>query len=88
VWFDLVTTVAAMLIAVRGNVTINRLMDHWSPAAPPAGWEQVRARWLAYHRLRGIAEIAGFIALLVAALLYVSTSEGFSLSRSGCPTKC
>jgi uncharacterized membrane protein len=68
----LVTTAATMGIAIRGNVPLNRQMDHWSHSHPPDGWEQTRDRWLGYHHLRSIAEIAGFVALLVSALLYSS----------------
>lgn len=57
------------VIAVRGNVPLNRQMSRWSPDDPPAGWERVRDRWLRYHSLRGAAEIAGFVLLLTAALI-------------------
>jgi hypothetical protein len=62
--------VVSMVIAVRGNVPLGRQMDHWSPDAPPPGWETVRDRWLRYHDLRGAAEAASFVLLLAAALLY------------------
>ena len=68
----LVMTAVSMGIAVRGNVPLNRQMDHWSPSNPPDQWEEIRERWLHYQRLRGIAEVAGFVTLLVAALLYSS----------------
>jgi hypothetical protein len=64
----LLTAGISMAIAVRGNVPLNRQMDHWPPAAPPVGWEQVRDRWLCCHRLRGVAAITGFVLLLAAAL--------------------
>lgn len=67
-----VLTVVAMVIAVRGNVPLNRQMDHWSASSPPDQWEEIRDQWLHYQRLRGIAEIAGFVMLLVATLLQVS----------------
>jgi hypothetical protein len=62
--------VVSMVIAVRGNVPLNRQMDHWSPDDPPLGWETVRDRWLPYQDLRGAAEAASFVLLLSAALLY------------------
>jgi hypothetical protein len=65
----LVMALAGMVIAVKGNVPLNREMGRWSPAAPPPGWEQVRARWLRLHSLRGAAGAAGFALLLAAALI-------------------
>lgn len=62
----------SLIIAVKGNVPINRRMDHWSPVEPPKEWEEVRDRWLRYHSLRGIAEVTGFLVLLSAALVYAS----------------
>lgn len=76
-WLTLVALlmgVTSMVIAVKGNVPLNRQMDHWSPSEPPTGWEKVRARWLRYHSLRGVAEVVGFAALLAAALTYASGS--------------
>ena len=66
----LLATTVAMVIAVRGNVPINRQMDKWATTTPPADWEQVRDRWLRYHSQRGFAESAGFLAMLVATLLH------------------
>jgi hypothetical protein len=65
----LAMALVASVIAVKGNVPRNRRMERWSPAEPPAGWEQVRDRWLRYHHLRGAASIAGFVLLLAAALM-------------------
>jgi hypothetical protein len=64
-----VLALAGMAIAVLGNVPLNRQMEHYSPDAPPADWEQVRDRWLRYHDLRGAAGITGFWLRLVAALI-------------------
>lgn len=71
-WLTLLALTMALIasvIAVKGNVPLNREMERWSPAEPPSDWEQVRDRWLRYHHLRGAAAIAGFMLLLVAALM-------------------
>jgi hypothetical protein len=72
--FGLLTTVIATAIAVRGNVPLNRQMDRWSPTQPPDGWERIRDQWLGFHRQRGLAEIAGFVALLVSAFLHLGAA--------------
>lgn len=66
----LLAAVASAGIAVRGNVPLNQMKDRWSPLDPPAGWEQVRDRWLRYHHLRGAADMAAFALLLAAALTH------------------
>lgn len=67
--FALLASLASAVIAVRGNVPLNRHMDGWSAESPPAEWAEVRRAWLKFHDWRGIAEIAAFLALLIAAML-------------------
>jgi hypothetical protein len=62
----------SMVTAVKGNVPLNREMETWDATSPPAHWAQVRDRWLHIHRIRGIVEIAGFIVLLLAAVMHVT----------------
>lgn len=62
----------SLVVAVRGNVPLNRQMDHWNPLEPPAGWTEIRDRWLSFHRLRGAFETAGFLCLLAAAFFHAS----------------
>lgn len=78
---SLLMAVAGMIIAVRGNVPLNRRMARWSPADPPAGWVQVRDRWLRLHALRGAAETGAFVLLLAAALI-----DGPSRQQGARPT--
>lgn len=63
--------VVSLVLAIRGNVPLNEVMTKWDPASPPADWAEVRDRWLWWHHVRAIAETAGFLLLLAAALCYV-----------------
>jgi hypothetical protein len=69
-------TLAALLGAVMGvavdfmgSAPLARRMSSWSPEGPPAGWEQVRDRWLRFQSFRGAMSAAAFVLLLSAALI-------------------
>jgi hypothetical protein len=64
--------VVSLVIAVKGNVPLNGEMEQWDAKSPPAHWAIVRDRWLRIHKIRGVVEIAGFIALLLATMLHVA----------------
>lgn len=63
-----ICTVADILLTVKGNMPINNLVNTWQTTQYPADWQQYRDRWLQIFRWRQVAMIAGFIALLTAAL--------------------
>jgi hypothetical protein len=56
------------VITVKGNLPVNDIINQWAPDTIPAGWEMVRAKWLQYFQYRQIANITGFVALLVGAV--------------------
>lgn len=58
-----------MAVDFKGNEPLSRRMDLWSPADPPADWEQVRDRWLHLQSFRGAMSATGFVLLLSAALI-------------------
>jgi hypothetical protein len=58
-----------LVLAVRGNMPLNRQMRTWNPTDLPAGWERVRDRWLRVHDWRGVAAAGAFTLLLAAALI-------------------
>ncbi len=71
---SLILSVAMLVLAVRGNVPLNRRMLTWNPADLPAGWERVRDRWLRVHDWRGVAATGAFALLLAAALVNTPSS--------------
>ncbi|HWP67194.1 MAG TPA: hypothetical protein VNO26_14955 [Candidatus Limnocylindria bacterium] len=58
-----------VVLAVRWNVSINAVMDRWSPTAYPEDWADQRTRWLAEFAARQVVLLVGFFALLAAAVL-------------------
>jgi hypothetical protein len=90
---------AAMSVAVDlvGSAPLARQMGSWSPAEPPAGWEQVRDRWLRLQSFRGAVSAVGFVLLLSATLIDrpagnfrepSNTSPGEAAAREPAPRHC
>lgn len=52
------------IIMLKGNMPINNLINTWSKENYPDNWVSYRDKWLYVFRLRQIANITGFIALL------------------------
>lgn len=56
------------LLAVKGNVPVNDLINSWSADNYPANWADYRAKWLNIFQYRQIANITGFVSLLIGAV--------------------
>jgi uncharacterized membrane protein len=50
-----------LVITVKFEVPMNKLIQSWTAGAAPTGWSEVRDQWLRNHLLRTIAGIASFI---------------------------
>jgi len=55
-----------MLVTVIVHFPINDQIMTWQPDAPPADWQDARARWLIAHAVRTWAAAAGFVLLVLA----------------------
>lgn len=62
-----VALIVDTLIAVKGNIPINEAINAWTTDKYPANWTEFRSKWLQYFHYRQIANITGFISLLVGA---------------------
>ena len=40
---------------------INAAIKKWSPQAPPANWQSIRATWVRYHNLRTVLGVTAFL---------------------------
>ena len=56
------------LLAIKGNIPINTFINSWTPENYPADWQFYRAKWLEIFQYRQVANITGFISLLVGAV--------------------
>lgn len=56
------------LLTVKGNMPINDIINTWSAANVPSDWEDYRTKWLTIFSYRQLANILGFVSLLVGAV--------------------
>ena len=52
-----------MIVTIIVHFPINAEILTWSPASPPADWQQVRDRWTAAHTARTLLSLAGFVLI-------------------------
>ena len=60
--------IADTLLALKGNIPINTLINSWSADNYPANWAEYRTKWMNIYQYRQIANIVGFVSLLVGAV--------------------
>jgi hypothetical protein len=60
--------IADTLLTVKGNLPVNDIINTWSSDNYPANWADYRAKWLRIFQYRQIANITGFISLLVGTV--------------------
>ncbi|MBC7887118.1 MAG: hypothetical protein H7Z13_04465 [Ferruginibacter sp.] len=64
----LAALIADIILAVKGNVPINKIINTWSVETYPHNWTDYRARWLSIFAKRQIVNIVGFLSLLLGAI--------------------
>ena len=57
-----------VLLILKGDMPINRIINSWTLETFPANWIEYRSNWLYWFSWRQVANISGFIALLIAAI--------------------
>jgi len=56
------------IFTLKGSIPVNDEINTWTPESYPANWPEYRAKWLRIFQYRQIANISGFVILLVGAL--------------------
>jgi uncharacterized membrane protein len=56
------------LITVKGNLPVNDIINEWSADNYPANWADYRTKWLRLFQYRQIANITGFLSLLIGVV--------------------
>ena len=56
------------LLTVKGNMPINAIINGWTADNLPANWTEYRAKWFRFLEYRQVANITGFLSLLVGAV--------------------
>lgn len=69
---------AGGLLTKLGHFPINDVISTWEPAAPPAAWSAVQAKWSALHLARTAASVLAFALLILSNLLRGVESTRFT----------
>ncbi len=56
------------ILTVKGNMPINNIINGWTSDNYPADWKRYRAKWLSIFCKRQLANIIGFLCLLMGAI--------------------
>lgn len=63
-----VALIADTLLTVKGSLPINDVINTWSADNYPANWTEYRTKWLNVFQYRQIANITGFVCLLIGTV--------------------
>lgn len=63
-----VALVVDLAIMLKGNMPLNEVINTWSPENYPSNWKEIRAAWFTFLQYRQIANILGFLSLLIGAV--------------------
>lgn len=63
-----IALVADVLLALKGNIPINNLINTWSIESYPDNWSAYRTKWLTIFQYRQICNLTGFICLLAGVV--------------------
>ena len=63
-----VALITDTLITVKGNLPINDIINNWTSDNIPANWADYRTKWFTTFQYRQIANITGFVSLLIGAV--------------------
>jgi hypothetical protein len=59
-----------VLLMLKGNLPINDMISTWTEENHPSNWTEYREKWFGVFRLRQIANLIGFVSLLVGAVFF------------------
>ena len=60
----LVALLLDVVLAVAGDIPLNKIINRWTPQNYPDDWQQVRQKWFRIYHVRQAFAIIGFISLL------------------------
>lgn len=64
----LLALILDIILALKGNMPINNMINTWTEENYPSDWKLYRAKWLSVFEKRQIANIIGFLSLLAGTL--------------------
>lgn len=67
----MIALVIDVMLTLKGSLPINDIINSWSSNHFPTNWTMYRDRWFTIFQYRQIANILGFLSLLIAAIFGV-----------------
>ncbi|MEP7377051.1 MAG: hypothetical protein ABI675_26865 [Chitinophagaceae bacterium] len=64
----LLALLADVLIATKGNVPLNKLINSWTTDSYPENWTLYRSKWFNLYHIRQALNITGFVSLLAGLI--------------------
>lgn len=64
----LVALVIDTLFALKGSLPINELINSWTIDKYPTNWTEYRTKWFTIFQYRQLANIIGFVSLLIGVV--------------------
>ena len=65
---SLVALLADVVLALKGNIPLNKFINSWTSWDYPDNWQQYRAQWFNLYHIRQALNITGFISLLAGLI--------------------
>lgn len=63
-----VSLVIDVVLTLKGNVPLNKIINTWSASNYPANWKEYRSKWFSIYSIRQAVNITGFVALLAGLI--------------------
>ena len=57
-----------IVLTLKGNVPINKVINTWTAESYPLNWQEYRTKWLSIFAKRQVINIIGFLSLLIGAV--------------------
>ena len=64
----LVALLADVVLALKGNIPLNKFINSWTSWDYPDNWQQYRAQWFNLYHIRQVLNITGFVSLLAGLI--------------------
>jgi hypothetical protein len=68
---SLVALIIDIFLTLKGNLPINDIINTWSSDNYPKNWSEIRMQWFNIFQYRQIANITGWISLLIGVVFRV-----------------
>lgn len=64
----LVLLLIDVMLALKGNIPLNKIFNSWTASSYPENWKQYRSKWFVIYNIRQAANIIGFVCLLAGLI--------------------